>query len=238
MGVVAAVTLGGLALGQGVMGAFGASSQASAQYQAQQLAQQQANFRNQWAMAAEQRNQMRQFQANLERNALIERGANTDRAMAELYLDKNFMNAKGTLSKQTAQTNAQFLGTMQARGMGSTSGTARALMRQNMSAVTANMLALKTNYRQSYKDIENQQNQKLSQRQFSFQEQAVFLPTTGGISDTSSSALTTGLISAGIQGISAGYSANLQYGSGGGGGGGNSSRTLPSGFTGGVRGGL
>jgi hypothetical protein len=233
MGVAAGV-MGGLALAQGVMGAFGASSQASAQYQAQQLAQQQANFRNQWAMAAEQRNQMRQFQANLERNALIERGANTDRAMAELYLDKNFLNAKGTLSKQTAQTNAQFLGTMQARGVGSTSGTARALMRQNMSAVTANMLALKTNYRQSYKDIENQQNQKLSQRQFSFQEQAVFLPTTGGISDTSSSALTTGLISAGLQGISAGYSANLQYG----GGGGNSSKTLPSGFTGGVRGGL
>lgn len=233
MGVVAAVVLGGAALGSGVMSAMGASSAAAAQAQAQQIAQQQANFKNEWAHAAEQRNQMRQFQANLERNALIERGANTDRALSELYLDKNFQNAKGTLSKQTAATNAQFLGTMQARGMGSTSGTARALLRQNMSAVSANMIALKTNYRQSYKDIENQQSQKLGQRQFSFQEQSVFLPVTGGIADSSSTALTTGLINAGIQGAAAGYSANLQYG--------KPSTPAPAGLpgaTGGVRFGL
>ena len=218
MGV--AIAMGGMALASGIMGAMGASSQAAAQAAAQKLQQQQANFKNEWAHAAEQRNQMRQFQANLERNTLIERGANTDRALSELYLDKNFQNAKGTLSKQTAATNAQFLGTMQARGMGSTSGTARALLRQNMSAVSANMIALKTNYRQSYKDIENQQSQKLGQRQFSFQEQSVFLPVTGGIADSSSTALTTGLINAGIQGAAAGYSANLQYGGGGGGSGG------------------
>lgn len=212
MGVVAAAgIMGAAALGSGIMGAMGSSSAAAAQAQSQKIAQQQANFKNEWAHAAEQRNQMRQFQANLERNALIERGANTDRALAEMYLDKNFQNAKGTLSKQTAATNAQFLGTMQARGMGSTSGTARALLRQNMSAVSANMIALKTNYRQSYKDIENQQSQKLGQRQFSFQEQSVFLPVTGGIADSSSTALTTGLISAGIQGVAAGYSAKLQY---------------------------
>lgn len=212
MGVVAAAgIMGAAALGSGIMGAMGSSPAAAAQAQSQKIAQQQANFKNEWAHAAEQRNQMRQFQANLERNALIERGANTDRALAEMYLDKNFQNAKGTLSKQTAATNAQFLGTMQARGMGSTSGTARALLRQNMSAVSANMIALKTNYRQSYKDIENQQSQKLGQRQFSFQEQSVFLPVTGGIADSSSTALTTGLISAGIQGVAAGYSAKLQY---------------------------
>ena len=233
MGVVAAAgIMGAAALGSGVMSAMGASSAASAQAQAQKLQQQQANFKNEWAQAAEQRNQMRQFQANLERNALIERGANTDRALSELYLDKNFQNAKGTLSKQTAATNAQFLGTMQARGMGSTSGTARALLRQNMSAVSANMIALKTNYRQSYKDIENQQSQKLGQRQFSFQEQSVFLPVTGGIADSSSTALTTGLINAGIQGVSAGVSAGLQYGGSGGGGGGGGDYTASPYFVG------
>ena len=211
MGVVAAVVLGGAALGSGVMGAMGASSAAAAQAAAQKVAQQQANFKAKWAFDADQRNQMRGFQANLERNAMIERGANTDRALAEMYLDKNFLNAKGTLSKQTSATNAQFLGTLQSRGIGSTSGTARALMRQNMSAVNANMIALKANYRQSFKDIENQQSQKLGQRQFTFVEQATFLPTTGGIADSSSSALTTGLISAGINAGAAGYSGYLQY---------------------------
>lgn len=193
------------------MGAMGSSSAAAAQAKAQEIQQQQTNFKNQWAYEANQRNQMRAFQANLERNAMIERGANTDRAVQELYLDKNFQNQKGTLSKQTASVNAQFLGTLSSRSIGSSSGTARALLRQNMSAVEANMIALKTNYRQAYKDIENQQNQKLSQRQFEFQEQSVFLPTTGGIVDTSASALTTGLIQAGISGVAAGTSAYMTY---------------------------
>ena len=52
MGVVAAVVLGGAALGSGVMSAMGASSAAAAQAQAQKIAQQQANFKNEWAHAA------------------------------------------------------------------------------------------------------------------------------------------------------------------------------------------
>lgn len=206
-----ALVLGGLALAQGIFSAFGASSQASAQAKAVELQQQQANFRNKWQFEANQRNQMRAFQANLERNLLIEKGANVDRALQELYLDKSFQNQKGTLSKQTSATNAQFLGTLSSRSIGSSSGTARALLRQNMSNITANMIALKANYRQAYKDIEKRQSQQLGQRQFSFQEQAVFLPTTGGIADTSSSALTTGLIAAGISGVAAGYQAELEY---------------------------
>lgn len=206
-----AFIMGGLALAQGVFSAMGASSQASAQAKAAELQQQQANFRNKWQFEANQRNQMRAFQANLERNLLIEKGANVDRALQELYLDKSFQNQKGTLSKQTSATNAQFLGTLSSRSIGSSSGTARALLRQNMSNITANMIALKANYRQAYKDIEKRQSQQLGQRQFSFQEQAVFLPTTGGIADTSSSALTTGLIAAGISGVAAGYQANLEY---------------------------
>jgi len=205
------VVIGGLALAAGVMGAVGASSAAAAQAKAQEIAQQQANFKAQWAHDAEQRNFLRQFQANLERNFMIERGANKDRALSEMYLDKSFDNQKGTLSKQTAITNAQFMNAASNRSVSSSSGTARALLRQNMSAVSANMVALKLNYRQAYKDIENQQNQKLSQRQFSFQEQSVFLPTTGGIADSSASALTTGLISAGLQGAGAGIQGHYEY---------------------------
>jgi hypothetical protein len=40
----------------------------------------------------------------------------------------------------------------------------------------------------------------------------VFLPSTGGIADNSSTALTTGLIQAGIQGAAVGINARLQYG--------------------------
>ncbi len=208
--------IGGLALAGGLFGAFGASSNAAAQAKAQELQQQQANFKNQWAHVADQRNQLRAFQANLERNILIEKGANKDRAIAELYLDKDFLNQKGTLSKQTSATNSQFISTMDSRNVSTTSGTARALLRQNMTAMESNMIALRANYNNAYKDIKNQQNAKLSQRQYAFQEMSVFLPQTGGIVDSSSSALMQGIVQAGISAASAGLSAGMRSGTRGG----------------------
>lgn len=208
--------MGGLALAQGIFSAFGASSEAEAQATAAKLQQQQANFKAEWAHAAEQRNQMRAFQANLERNITIEKGANRDRALAELYLDKDFLNKKSTLSKETNATNASFISSMNASNVSSTSGTARALLRQNMAVMESNMVALRANYKNAYKDIQNQQNAQLSQRQFAFQEMSVFLPQTGGIVDSSSSALMNGLIQAGLSSAATFTSASMKAGAKGG----------------------
>jgi hypothetical protein len=211
MGV--AIALGGMALASGVMGALGASSQAKAQAMAAEIQQRNANFQAQWQKQAQDRNTMRQFQANLERNVQIEKAANKERAMAELYLDKSFNNQKSTLSKQTAQVNAQFLAATTGRGMNPTSGTARALFRQNIESLGNNMVALKLNHRSAYQDIVTQQQARLAQRASSIvPDLGVFIPAKGGIPDNSSAALTTGLIQAGLQGASAGINAQLQYG--------------------------
>jgi hypothetical protein len=231
--------MGGLALASGIFGAFGASSQAKAQAMAAEIQQRNANFQNQWQKAAQDRNTMRQFQANLERNIQIETAANKERAMAELYLDKTFSNQKSTLSKQTAQVNAQFLAATTGRGMNPTSGTARALFRQNIESLGNNMVALKLNHRSAYQDIVTQQQARLAQRASSIApDLGVFIPAKGGIPDNSSAALTTGLIQAGLQGTAAGINAQLQYGGkgglfgqggllSGGGGGGASSAPMP-----------
>ena len=218
MGV--AVAMGGMALASGIMGAFGASSQASAQAQAAEIQQRNQNFQNEWKKAAQDRNIMRQFQASLERNAQIEKSANKERAMAEMYLDKGFSNQKSTLSKQTAEVNSQFISAMSGRSINQNSGTARALLRQNMEALGNNMVALKLNHRSAYNDIITQQQARLAGRASSIGPALdIYLPVTGGIADTSSSALTTGLIQAGLQGASTGINAALKYGGGGGGGG-------------------
>lgn len=207
-----AFIMGGLALASGVMGAFGQSGQAKAQAMQQEIQQRNANFRAQWENEANNRNLMRQFQASLEANRAIERGATRERALAELYLDKSFANQKSTLSKQTAEVTATFNSTMSGRGIAGTSGTARALMRQNMEALGANMTALRQNYRTAYKDIEAQQAARLSQRtDTSWPQQTTFIPNKQPIIDASSSALTTGLISAALGGAAAGYAANLEY---------------------------
>ena len=233
MGV--AIAMGGMALASGVMGALGASSQAKSQAMAAEIQQRNANFQNQWQKEAQDRNTMRQFQANLERNIQIEKAANKERAMAELYLDKSFNNQKSTLSKQTAQVNAQFLAATTGRGMNPTSGTARALFRQNIESLGNNMVALKLNHRSAYQDIVTQQQARLAQRGSSISpDLGVFIPAKGGIADNSSAALTTGLIQAGLSGAAAGINAQLQYGNkwgllggGGGGGGGNSGAPMP-----------
>lgn len=212
-----AFIMGGLALASGVMGAFGQSSQAKAQAMAAEIQQRNANFQNQWQKQAQDRNTMRQFQANLERNTQIEKAANKERALAELYLDKSFNNQKSTLSKQTAQVNAQFLAATTGRGITPTSGTARALFRQNIEALGNNMVALKLNHRSAYQDIVTQQQARLAQRASSIApDLGVFIPAKGGIPDNSSAALTTGLIQAGLSGAAAGINAQLQYGGEGG----------------------
>jgi len=226
-----AIAMGGLSLVSGIFGAFGASSQAKAQAMAAEIQQRNQNFQNAWAKQQQDRNIMRQFQANLERNFQIEKAANRERAMTELYLDKTFANQKSTLSKQTAQVNSQFLSTMEGRNINATSGTSRALLRQNIEALGSNMAALKQNYRTSKMDIESQQKARLAQRASSMApDLGVFIPSTGGIANNSSTALTTGLIQAGLQGAATGINAALMYnrptapqnnGGGGGGLGGN-----------------
>jgi|LakMenE01Jun11ns_1017448.scaffolds.fasta_scaffold9912614_2 hypothetical protein len=222
--------MGGLSLAQGVFGALGASSQAKAQAMAAEIQQRNANFQAQWQKEAQDRNTMRQFQANLERNIQIEKAANKERAMAELYLDKTFSNQKSTLSKQTAQVNAQFLAATTRRGMNPTSGTARALFRQNIESLGNNMVALKLNHRSAYQDIVTQQQARLAQRASSISpDLGVFIPAKGGIPDNSSAALTTGLIQAGLQGVATGVNTYLKYGQqpNPSQGGGNSSSPMP-----------
>lgn len=214
MGV--AIAMGGMALASGVMGALGASSQADAQAKAAEIQQRNANFQNQWQKATQDRNVMREFQANLERSTQIEKGAATERALAEYYLDKSFSNQKSTLSKQTSQVNAQFISSMTSRGITASSGTARAMLRQNIEALGSNMVALKLNHRSAYQDIITQQQTRLGQRGNAFApDLGVFIPSKGGIANNSSTALTTGLIQAGLQGASVGIQAQMQYGKGG-----------------------
>ena len=212
MGVVAAGAMGAMALASGVMGALGSASQADAAAQAAEIQQRNANFQNQWAKATQDRNVMREFQANLQRSAQIEKGAATERALAEYYLDKSFSNQKSTLSKQTSQVNAQFISSMTSRGITASSGTARAMLRQNIEALGSNMVALKLNHRSAYQDIITQQQTRLGQRGNAFApDLGVFIPSKGGIANNSSTALTTGLIQAGLSGASVGIQAGIQY---------------------------
>lgn len=215
MGV--AIAMGGMALASGVLGAFGQSGQAKAQAMQQQMQQDQANFQNELKVDAENRAILRQRLAQEATNLSISLAAGKQMGLQKFYAREGLNNARSQLSKNTQQINAQFLSALSSRGISTKSGTARALLRQNIEATEANAVALRLNADRQMRDIETNFQNALAQRRNDYIEAQAFIPTTGGIVDASSSALTTGLIQAGFGAVSAGLQTSFQYGGGPGG---------------------
>jgi len=208
----AMIAMGGLALASGVLGAFGQSGQAKAQAMQQQMQQDQANFQNQLRVDAENRAILRQRMNQEMTNFSIAKAAGKQMGLQQFYAKEALNNARSQLSKNTQQVNAQFLSALSSRGISPKSGTARALLRQNIEATEANAIALRLNADRQMKDIETNFQNALAQRRNDYIETQSFIPTTGGIVDASNSALVTGLVQAGIGTVSAGLQTSFQYG--------------------------
>lgn len=208
----AMIAMGGLALASGVLGAFGQSGQAKAQAMQQQMQQDQANFQNQLKVDAENRAILRQRMNQEITNFSIAKAAGKQMGLQQFYAKEALNNARSQLSKNTQQVNAQFLSALSSRGISPKSGTARALLRQNIEATEANAIALRLNADRQMKDIETNFQNALAQRRNDYIETQAFIPTTGGIVDASNSALVTGLVQAGIGTVSAGLQTSFQYG--------------------------
>lgn len=208
--------LGGLSLGQGLLSGFGASSQAQAQAMQQQLIAQNANFQRKWQIQANNRNIEKANLAKAINNKLIEETALSERAIQEVYTKLGYDNAKGQFSKQTNQVNSALLSSVSGRNISSSSGTARALLRQNLENATVNMANLRINNMNKMRDIKTSYQNKLAQRDFNYQELQTYLPGYSGMVEANN----TGQIiaNAGLSGIQAGITGALLYGQGSGGG--------------------
>jgi len=201
------VIMGGLALASGVMGAFGSASSAKAQAIAQKMQQDQQNFQNKWQNEAQNRNILRQWQAQQQVNIQLEKAANQQYASQSVFLRKNYQNTASLYSRQTKQTTDEFLAALSAKGISSNSASAKAILRQAAEQARSDSYAAAVSYDSAKKSLSQQEQQILSQRRLGGPQQEVYLPTTGGILDTSSGALMTGLMQAGLSAVSAGYGA-------------------------------
>lgn len=204
--------LGALAVGSGVIGAFGSAGQAKAQAAAQELQQRQANFQNQWQNEAANRNLMRQWRAQLAANVQIEKAANEFISRQNYYSKEQYNNVSSELSRQTKQVTDSFLSTASARGMNINSATAKAMLRKATEDSRKSSENLKVNYQNQLRDLENQYGEILNKRVLGDPNQTVFLPTTGGIVDSSSNMLMTGLATSLLSGASATIGAARQQG--------------------------
>ena len=130
------IAMGGLAVGSSLMGSFGAQSQANAQATLQRMQAENANFQRRWQIDAANRNIDKQNIARALNNKKIEQTALSERGIAEVYQKLGYDNSKSQFSKQTNQVNAALLSSVAGRNISASSGTARALLRQNLQNAT------------------------------------------------------------------------------------------------------
>lgn len=207
------LVIGGLAAASGIMSAISGSGQAKAQAIAAEMQQRQANFQAKWQNDAQNRNLLRQWQAQTEANKQIEAGANKALVRGSLYSREVFANQASTMSKNTRATTAQFLGAVSSRGMSVDSASARAVLRQAVENERQNSAILRTNWENQQVDLKQQYDNMLAQRNLNKPEQQTLLQGKAVVVDNSSSMLMTGLATAVMGGASAGIGAYRQYGS-------------------------
>jgi hypothetical protein len=209
--------MGGLALGQGIMGGLGAQSQANAQATLQRMQAENANFQRRWQIDAANRNIDKQNIARALNNKKIEQAALSERGIAEVYQKLGYDNSKSQFSKQTNQVNSALLSSISGRNISASSGTARALLRQNLQNATTNMANLRVSNMNKMRDIDTMYQNRLAQRDFNYQEFNIFMP--GDTSTVSGGNMGMIIGSAALSGLSAGVTGALMFGKGSGGGG-------------------
>ena len=192
-----------LGMASSFMGSMGANQQAAAAAKQQQMAKENAEFQRQWTVDANNRNILKNNLAKAIANRQLETLAITERGIAEVYGKMGFDNAKSQYSKQTSQINSALLSSVSSRGMSSSSGTARALLRQNMSNAHTNMLNLRITQTNKNRDIVTAYNNTLAKRDFNYTELQTFL---AGDTSSVNAQTSTGMMiaQAGITGLTAG----------------------------------
>jgi hypothetical protein len=204
--------VGGLAAASSIMSGIGGASQSKANAIAARMQQDQQNFQNKWQNEAQNRNLLRQWEAQYFINKQIERGANQQLTMGKVYARDSYKNEASLLSKQTRQANNAFLGSVSAKGMSLDSASARALLRQSVEESQTISRTMRTNFENQMRDLETNYQNVISGRDLNVPEQQTLLTSKAVVADASSSMLMTGIATGLLSGASAGIGAYSEYG--------------------------
>lgn len=206
-----------LSVGMSLFGIAGENQKAAAIAKQAQMARENANFQRQWAIDANNRNILKNNFAKAVANRQIESLAISQRSIGEVYGKMGYDNAKSQYSKQTSQINSALLSSVSSRGMSASSGTARALLRQNIANSQTNMANLKITQMNNNRDITTAYQNTLNKRDFNYTELQTFL---GGDTSTVNTGTSAGMAAgmAALSGLQSGITTGLQFNNGSSGG--------------------
>lgn len=204
--------VGGLVAASSIMSGISGAGQSKANAMAAQMQQDQQNFQNRWQNEAQNRNLLRQWEAQQLYNKQLEASANRQLATGKYYAKESFKNASSIFSKQTRQTNDAFLGAVSSRGMSLDSASARALLRQSVQEANTISQTARVGFENQMRDMETSYTNLLASRNLNAPEQQALLTGKAVTVDSSSSMMMTGLVTGLLGGASAGISAYGEYG--------------------------
>lgn len=194
--VAFAAVLGAASLAQGVLGAFSASAEASRKQEA---------FRREefLRMQNASRQQYNTIQANVAKSrqnrrlglAAAEQYGKNEVLLQNIY-DQQTQEAMRNYSAFRATTESALTG----KNIDPTSGTGKAIKRQNMKSMYKNLKAIKFNEMKAFDRNAEEYANQLARMDFSQQQPDVYHPGVYS-GPTPGAALTSGLINAGLGGI-------------------------------------
>jgi len=165
----------GMGVVGGILGGNAAEEQAQAQHQAAVEQKAWADFRGQLQNDMVNRQRAQQNAAMRHRNELIAKNANFVRSMSELDLTEktNIAFANVANAYHANKTNAYANAISRGIGRG---GTSKAILTMLRTRNASDIVTIAEQKRRAQKQIESQQASALAQRNFTFEEAAVFVP--------------------------------------------------------------
>lgn len=201
--IFAAMAIAGLV--QGIMSA----QQAKAQATMQQMQVDRQNFIGQLQNQQGLFNESQRYQHELEQKYAARAEALEQKVLQELYTRLAYDNQMSALSKQTHQVNENIISSFSGRGVSGSSGNARAIMRNQLEAASKNAMVLKSNERNTMRDISNRYESVVNATKDSFNmAQQTFVPSNRDILDNSAAAFLGPLASGVMSGATAQYQWN------------------------------
>jgi hypothetical protein len=209
MGVVA---LGAIGLAGGIFAGVMGSQQASADRKAQISSIHYQNMIRGMEVDRENIQKTVQWGARLKQAKLAALASGSKAGQKKFFTREALRNQVSQLGNQTFKLNEAVISRVSGKGIGLSSGTAKAIMRQNINKSSESNDALMTNFRRQMQAIDQELTGSISAAQFLSPDLADFVAGRTNIPDHSGSIMASSIVSGTLGGISSGIAAKMRGG--------------------------
>ena len=204
----AVVALGAIGLAGGVFAGIMGSEQASAERKAEMARMRYQNFLRSLDIDRENIQKMAMYGAKLKQAKLQAVASGAKTGQKKYFAKEALRNQVSQLGNQTFKLNEAVISRASGKGIGLSSGTAKAILRQNINKSSEANAALMTTFKRQMEAVNQELTGSISAAQFLAPDLADFHATPTHLPDHSGSILAGSIVSGLAGGVSQGAAAN------------------------------